>query len=91
MMDSAPEHRWATFWRVLFHLLLTAARDGIEGLMRGLLHRNQMRLLRGGGGGGGVLCSVVHSSAVLLLFFVFVRAYFDAISSYLCSPGSHVS
>lgn len=47
MMDSAPEHRRATFWRVVFHLLLTAARDGTEGLMRGLLHCNQMRGLRG--------------------------------------------
>lgn len=68
------------------------ARDGTKGLIWGPLRCNQMRLLRGEEKEeGGVLCSVVHSTAALLLFFVFVRADFDAVSPYLCSPGSHVS
>lgn len=36
-----------------------------------------------------MFCRAFHCSIVA--FFVFVRADFDAVSPYLCSPGSHVS
>lgn len=78
---------------LLFCLLLTAARDGTKGLIWGLLHCNQMRLLRREEEEEEEVEYYVLSCIPLqhCCFFVFVRADFDAVSPYLCSPGSHVS
>lgn len=75
---SYSQHRWGV-------------RNGTKGLIWGLLHCNQMRLLRGEEKEEVEYYVLSCIPLQHCCFFVFVRADFDAVSPYLCSPGSHVS